>query len=176
MAGTIGVVSMAARVLPAIEGVTIARAAGPVALAGRPDCRRPARFCRCAALRCDDCLRRPRLASAGPGCRYAHLPAQPRSASCRLRTRSLRSSILVRGLSPRGWATSTAERVYDVRSLLRQAGLAQTDEIGGFEQGAGLRDTPISVGHYLGDARKRTCAQQPAGLGKFSAGPLGLAF
>ena len=61
-------------------------------------------------------------------------------------------------------------------SLLRHPGLAQPDEIGGFEQGAGLRDTPISVGHYLGDARKRTCAQQSAGLGKFGAGPLGLAF
>jgi hypothetical protein len=34
VAGTIGVVSMAARVLPAIEGVTIAHAAGLVALAG----------------------------------------------------------------------------------------------------------------------------------------------
>jgi transcriptional regulator GlxA family with amidase domain len=32
--GTIGVVSMAARVLPAIEAVTIAHTAGPVALAG----------------------------------------------------------------------------------------------------------------------------------------------
>lgn len=32
--GTIGVISMAARVLPAIEAVTIAREAGPVALAG----------------------------------------------------------------------------------------------------------------------------------------------
>jgi hypothetical protein len=35
VAGTIGVVSMAARVLPAIEGGTIAHAVGPVALAGR---------------------------------------------------------------------------------------------------------------------------------------------
>jgi hypothetical protein len=34
VAGTIGVVSMAARVLAAIEAVTIARAVGPVALAG----------------------------------------------------------------------------------------------------------------------------------------------
>jgi len=34
LGGTIGVVSMAARVLPAIEAVTIAREAGPVALAG----------------------------------------------------------------------------------------------------------------------------------------------
>jgi hypothetical protein len=32
--GTIGVVSTAARVLPAIEAVTIAHAVGPVALAG----------------------------------------------------------------------------------------------------------------------------------------------
>ena len=70
--GTICVVSMAARVLPAIEA------------AGGPGCRRPVRFHRCAAPRCDDRLRRPRLASGGPGCRYARLPAQPRSASCRL--------------------------------------------------------------------------------------------
>jgi hypothetical protein len=75
-----------------------------------------------------------------------------------------------------GGAKSTADGPTTCASLLRQAGLAQADEIGGLEQGAGLRDTPISVGHYLGDARKRTCAQQPAGLGKFSAGPLGLAF
>ena len=34
LGGTVGVVSMAARVLPAIEAVTIAHAAGPVALAG----------------------------------------------------------------------------------------------------------------------------------------------
>jgi transcriptional regulator GlxA family with amidase domain len=33
VAGTIGVVSMAARILPAIEAVTIAHAAGPVTLA-----------------------------------------------------------------------------------------------------------------------------------------------
>jgi len=59
VAETIGVVSMATRVLPAIEAVTIARAADPVALAGGTDCRRPARFHRCVALRCDDCLRRP---------------------------------------------------------------------------------------------------------------------
>jgi hypothetical protein len=32
--GTIGVVSMAARILPAIEGITIAHIVGPVALAG----------------------------------------------------------------------------------------------------------------------------------------------
>jgi hypothetical protein len=34
--GTIGVVSMAARILPAIEAITIAHIAGPVALAGGP--------------------------------------------------------------------------------------------------------------------------------------------
>jgi hypothetical protein len=36
VAGTIGVVSTPARVLPAIEAVTIAHAVGPVALAGGP--------------------------------------------------------------------------------------------------------------------------------------------
>ena len=34
--GTIGVVSLAAHVLPAIEAITIAHIAGPVALAGGP--------------------------------------------------------------------------------------------------------------------------------------------
>ena len=71
--GTIGVVSMAARVLPAIEAVTIAHAAGPVALGRRPDCRRPAQFRRCAALRCRSSVAA-LPGSAGLGCRDARLP------------------------------------------------------------------------------------------------------
>src|SRR5689334_3478823 len=60
--------------------------------------------------------------------------------------------------------------------FLRHPGLAQSDEIGGFKQDVDLRNIPICVGLYLGEARKRTLAQQPAGLGKFGGGTIGLAF
>jgi hypothetical protein len=51
------------------------------------------------------------------------------------------------------------------RSFLRHAGFAQTDEMGGFEQGADLRHPKIYDGLKAGDARIAIVAGQPAGLG-----------
>jgi hypothetical protein len=74
VAGTIGVVSIAARVLPAIEAVTIAHAVGPLALAGGPTV--VARHGFADAPPAGE--RRSRMPLCSPS------PAQPRSASCRL--------------------------------------------------------------------------------------------
>src|ERR1700730_14365513 len=61
-------------------------------------------------------------------------------------------------------------------SLLRQSGLSEAGEIGGFKQSVDFRNAPISVRLHLGDARKRTFAQQPAGLVEFVGGTISLAF
>src|SRR5260370_22059038 len=61
------------------------------------------------------------------------------------------------------------------RSFLRHPGLAQTDEISGFEQGTDLRHSVISGSAHAGDARKRTFAAQLAGFGEFGSGAFGLA-
>ena len=117
VAETIGVVSMAARVLPVIEAVTIAHAADPVALAGGLT----VVAWRCAALRCDDCLRRPRMASAGPGCRHARRSC---AASIPLRVASVSTGAVILGaagpLDRR--AVATRRRSFRDRWPLTEAG------------------------------------------------------
>src|SRR5215469_15412063 len=61
-------------------------------------------------------------------------------------------------------------------SLLRHPGLAQTGDIGGFEQGADLRYQLPEIFDLAqpGEARKAVVAAEPAGLGEFGGSALGL--
>jgi hypothetical protein len=62
------------------------------------------------------------------------------------------------------------------RSFLRHSGLAQADEISGFEQGTDLRHPPIPNGPHAGDARPTTFASQPTCFGEFGGSAFGLTF
>src|SRR6516162_5282486 len=59
------------------------------------------------------------------------------------------------------------------RSLFRHAGLAQPGEIGGFEEGLGLR-LPGKCGSQARDTRITIVAAQPPGLGEFGGGAFAL--
>jgi len=62
-----------------------------------------------------------------------------------------------------------------LQSFLGHPGLAQTRVIGGFEQAANFRHSPVSASLRLGDARMATVAAQPLGFGEFVTGAFGLA-
>src|ERR1700730_18876654 len=69
-----------------------------------------------------------------------------------------------------------SERPRASASLLWHPGLAQANEISGFEQSTDGRHPEILGGLQVGDAGKATVAAQPSGFGEFPDGAFGLAF